>query len=223
METTATDGGRRGRGPLRRVASVAWRLSLLALFVIAGFAIGGFVNFTRIVTSAVPPANTGAAEAVVVLTGGPMRIGEALRMLQGNETRRLLITGVNEATSARALQRTSGGSARLYECCVDLGYEARDTPGNARETAEWARRHGFASLAVVSSDYHMPRAMLEMRRAMPDVAFIEVPVPTPALRRDDWYTRPEAVRRLLGEWAKYLSAQSRGILGSEPLRLILPS
>ena len=44
------------------------------------------------------------------------------------------------------------------------------TRGNAAETAEWARAHQVRSLIVVTSAYHMPRALAELGRDLPDVA-----------------------------------------------------
>ena len=60
------------------------------------------------------------------------------------------------------IRAVSKVARRLYDCCVDLGFTAADTVGNARETATWAKSMGYDSLIVVTADYHMPRAMLEL-------------------------------------------------------------
>jgi uncharacterized SAM-binding protein YcdF (DUF218 family) len=57
--------------------------------------------------------------------------------------------------------------AELMRCCVTLGFAALDTRGNARETSEWVERHRVRSLRLVTSDWHMRRAALELENALP--------------------------------------------------------
>ena len=64
----------------------------------------------------------------------------------------------------------------MFECCVDIGYEAQDTPGNADETMHWAADQGFSKLIIVTSSYHMPRSLTELGRVMPDVRLVPYPV-----------------------------------------------
>jgi uncharacterized SAM-binding protein YcdF (DUF218 family) len=98
-----------------------------------------------------------------------VRLEAATKLLEDGKGQRLLISGVNrEATRADVLGVTKAGKP-IYDCCVDLGFAAADTIGNARETAEWAKAKGYKSLIVVTADYHMPRSMLELRAAMPEV------------------------------------------------------
>ena len=47
---------------------------------------------------------------------------------------RLLISGVNRMTTREDLYRKSGLTPALFACCVDIGYDAHDTSGNAEET-----------------------------------------------------------------------------------------
>ena len=227
----------------RRTASVAargvlatWRLALLVLFIIGGAAVGGFLNFVHEVQS-LPErsaADAPAGDAVVVLTGGPRRIDAGLELLGAAKGARLLISGVNPVTSAGAIQRTAGAGdvgerARLFRCCIDLGREALDTVGNASEARDWIRARGFADVHVVTADYHMPRSLLEFERALaldgadaPAVRLRPWPVATPLLQ-GAWYRDPAAVRRLGGEWVKYLSAQSKGWFGAEILKEWFPN
>ena len=50
----------------------------------------------------------------------------------------------------------------LADCCLDIGYLAQDTIGNAEETRAWAQAWGFRRIVVVTSNYHMPRSLLEL-------------------------------------------------------------
>ena len=101
---------------------------------------------------------------------------------------------------------------RLYDCCVDLGFEAEDTVGNARETAEWVRSHDYQSLIVVTSDYHMPRAMLELRAALPGVQLIAYPVRSVELDAGHWWRSKSNARFIVIEYSKYLAILARQTL-----------
>ena len=84
--------------------------------------------------------------------------------------------------------------SRLLASLVDLGYQATDTIGNARETAHWAKTYGYHSLILVTSDFHMPRALLELKAAMPDAWIIPYPVRTSDLDAHHWWRSREGMR-----------------------------
>ena len=77
---------------------------------------------------------------------------------------------------------------RCLACCVDLDYSAQNTLGNAVETRRWAMDRGLHSLIVVTSSYHMPRAMAELANQLPDVALIPYPVVSDKLRIEPWWS-----------------------------------
>jgi uncharacterized SAM-binding protein YcdF (DUF218 family) len=190
-------------------------LGLLALLVagVAAAFLAGFCRFAQTVTSAEPPENA-RADAIVALTGGASRIQDALQLLADGRGRRLLITGVNPATSRRELLRHVPGSDPLFDCCVDLDWRAMNTIGNAEETRKWAERRGFRSLIVVTSAYHVPRSMAELNRVLPGVELIAYPVPVERLHGPWWRDAPMA-RLLLGEYVKYIAAVAR--MSLEPI------
>ncbi len=109
------------------------------------------------------------ADGIVALTGGSQRIGDAIDLLAQGYAGRLLISGVNERTSRDEIARLNPGQRRLFECCVDLDYRARNTIGNAIETRRWIERNRFRSIIVVTSAYHMPRTLVELDHALPDL------------------------------------------------------
>ncbi len=147
-----------------------------------------------------------AAEGVVALTGGKDRIGKAFKLLASGQAKRLLITGVNPSTKARELQRLVPGGEEFFPCCVDLGRAALDTRGNASETSEWVARHGFSSLIVVTSSYHMPRTLIEYASAMPQVQLIPHAVLSSNFHIDKWWSHDGTRRLLFSEYVKYLNA-----------------
>ncbi len=109
------------------------------------------------------PSDVTAADAIVALTGGEGRITEAMKLLDDGKGARLLITGVHPEVKSGTIKNTVNVPSAKFDCCVDLGRQAEDTIGNATETASWVRTHGYRSIILVTSTYHMPRAALELR------------------------------------------------------------
>src|SRR5690606_7359360 len=95
------------------------------------------------------------------------------------------------------------------DCCVDLGFDAEDTLGNAQEIAAWVDAKGYDSLIVVTSDYHMPRAILEIRGLSPETELIPHPVRTPSLDSARWWRSSSGARRMTLEYCKYLVVLTR--------------
>lgn len=188
----------RRRRPLPRLAATA----LLAIVV--AFA-AGFVVFAAHVSTARPPA-AAHADAIVALTGGSNRIEDAAKLLDAGSAGRMLISGVNQSITADALAKHYGRLAGLFQCCIDIGYEALDTKGNASEAARWVRERGFRSIIVVTSAYHMPRTLTELRRALPEADLVPYPVESD-VDLAKW-PRNKAILKLLAvEYGKYLLAQ----------------
>lgn len=130
------------------------------------------------------PAAAGKSDAAVVLTGGKGRIDRGLEALQRGWTERLLVSGVGREVKPHEFAAEYKVNSGLMACCVTLGYEAVDTRSNAKETAAWIARHKARSLRLVTSDWHMRRAAMELRAAAPaGVTIYEDAVPTqPSLR-----------------------------------------
>lgn len=167
--------------------------------------LGGFLQFASgLATESEEPVM--AADAIVVLTGGEERLEAGFDLLSKGQGKRMLISGVHEATTRRHLQNRLADPDRKLDCCVDLGHAARNTIGNARETAEWASAHGYRTLIVVTASYHMPRSLLEMRAALASsgVRLVPYPVLGRHVRLDRWWLYPGTARLVAGEYSKYL-------------------
>ncbi len=153
---------------------------------------------------ALNPASLDAAthtDAVIVLTGGNGRVAAGISALQAGLAGQLFISGVHPTTEIAELARVNGQSSPLFACCVQIGHKAADTIGNAAESAAWMRQHGYGSLRLVTSDYHLPRALLEFRMALPDATV----VPNPVRSR----SRVRLLPLLLAEYSKYLITLGR--------------
>lgn len=198
------------RSPLRRLLRAA---GLVVVLTLALF-FGGFLYFADLVTSLSPPPDI-KADAIVVLTGGSQRLNQAIELLSEGAGKRLLISGVHPTTTRNQIRRVTEGSDALFRCCVDIGYEALDTVGNAAETVDWIRKHGYRRILVVTNNYHMPRSLLELRRIDPVTDFVAYPVVNSDLKARNWFADPQTLRVMLSEYLKIVAARLRGIGGFE--------
>ena len=170
--------------------------------------LAGFVYFVAGLDDA-PAGRVRNAEGIVALTGGPERIADALDLIATGHASRMLISGVNQTTSSEEIARLTPGRRRWFDCCIDLGYDALNTAGNAVETRRWAREKGIRhSLIVVTSSYHMPRALLEMGRLMPEVELVPFPVVSERVRGGIWSDQ-QMLRMVAVEYLKYVAASVR--------------
>jgi uncharacterized SAM-binding protein YcdF (DUF218 family) len=142
-----------------------------------------------------------------------------MELLAGGYGKRLLISGVHPTNAASDISRSLPDSQGLLGCCVDLDRSAVNTRSNAAETRRWARERGFRSLIVVTSNYHMPRAIVELSHAMPDVALIPFAVVGDKWRDEPWWTNGATLRLLLSEYVKYVAAEVRVRLADAGLEL----
>jgi len=149
------------------------------------------------------------ADGIVVLTGAASRIPDAIELLAAERGKRLLITGVHRATSAREIARLTPLYSKFFTCCIDLDKSALNTFGNALETKRWARQHNFNSLIVVTSNWHMPRAMAELAHQLPDATLIAFPVISEKVKTEPWWSNIDTARFLVAEYLKYLFALTR--------------
>jgi uncharacterized SAM-binding protein YcdF (DUF218 family) len=148
------------------------------------------------------------ADGIVVLTGGASRISDAIELLAAGRGKRLLISGVNRATTSGEISRLNPEYGRMVSCCVDFD-RSLNTLGNAIETKHWAESRGFRSLIVVTSSYHMPRAIAEITHQLPDVALLPFPVIAEKLHAEPWWTHGATMRLMLSEYLKYVVARIR--------------
>ena len=180
-------------------------MALALSFVGAGIGFIAFLSQLR-ATEMKPSSN---ADGIVVLTGGSSRVSDAMELLASGYGKRLLISGVHPTNGTTAISRTVPDSEGLLTCCVDLDHSAVNTRSNAAETRRWATERGFHSLIVVTSNYHMPRAIVEMSHAMPDVQLIPFSVIGEKWRDEPWWTSGGTLRLLLSEYVKYVAAETR--------------
>ncbi len=156
-----------------------------------------------------PPSDLPRANGIVVLTGGGQRISAAIDLLAKGRAERLLITGVHPTTSRRLLSRLMPANERLFACCIDIDRQALNTIGNAVEARNWAQKRGFRSLIIVTSGYHMPRALIELKRTMPNTVLYAYPVVSKRFTGKLWWLKPQNLVLVGSEYLKFLPAVIR--------------
>jgi uncharacterized SAM-binding protein YcdF (DUF218 family) len=200
------------RSLLRRgLAFCFWSATTLLVIGLLGF-LGFVYSLDRF-----EQAPETRADGIVAMTGGAQRIGDAIDLLAKGYAKRLLISGVNENTSRDQIARLNPGQRRLFDCCVDLDYRARNTIGNAIETRRWAERNGFDALIVVTSNYHMPRTLVELDHALPNLQKIPYPVAA-TIDPHEWWHNPSVTRVIFTEYLKFLAVWLRTRFEGDPER-----
>ena len=169
---------------------------LLALALIA-WALG----FCWFAIALPQPAPASKTDAIAVVTGGSGRIDRALTLLRGGAAPRLLVSGVDREVKPHEFALKFGAPPQLMACCITLGFDSVDTRTNAAEIARWMGQNRVHSLRLVTSDWHMRRAALELRAVAPaGTSLIEDAVPTqPSLR-----VLFLEYNKLLARWASQL-------------------
>jgi uncharacterized SAM-binding protein YcdF (DUF218 family) len=149
------------------------------------------------------PADNRATDAIVVLTGAHGRIDRGLDLLEQQKAKRMLISGVDRTVRPVELAVQTGRDRRLFECCIDLGRESVDTRSNAEETARWLEKNHFRTVRLVTTDWHMPRASVELSRRVAKGTDI----------LDDAIPSDPNFRQLYTEYNKYLLRHAAVLVG----------
>lgn len=182
--------------------------SALVLFWLwlAGFA----WFFTQLpAKDAAPPPE---ADAIVALTGWGGRIEQALAYLAAEKAPVLFISGMETRMSpqdiATRAEEAAAAALRGQEAQrIALGYEARNTIGNAMEVAGWLHDNPHARLILVTSDFHMPRAIREFRYQLPGHTIYPASVTSNERKKNPlWWLQAPYRGLLFSEYHKTLAA-----------------
>ena len=186
-----------------------WIGFLTVTFGLAGavLLVVGFFWFVRQIPHH-DPNFARTADGIVVLTGGPARIPDAIELLAAKRGQRLLITGVHPSTRSREIARLTPLYDQYFACCIDLDRTALNTFGNAVQARRWAHLHHFTSLIIVTSNWHIPRAMVEIQNELPEVTLIPYAVKSETVNDQPWWQNGGTARLLIGEYIKYLMARA---------------
>ena len=148
-------------------------------------------------TETIPNEKT---DAIIVLTGGAGRINHALDLLEAKIAPKLFISGVNKDVTNKNILSHWKKPQSAEPCCITLGYKSTDTISNANEIKEWVKKNNIERFNLVTSAYHMPRAKLEVRHALPNTAITPLPVVSKTLKNNHWHF----IRVAFKEYNKFL-------------------
>jgi uncharacterized SAM-binding protein YcdF (DUF218 family) len=201
----------------RRRGFSPFRLATRVVLILAVLWLAGLVWYASEIARAQPKIGSlgevPSADAVVVLTGTPDRLDVGFELLAASRAQRMFISGVYRGVDVQQILKALRRSPDEAENAVVLGYGADDTIGNARETAVWMAKEGLTSLILVTSNFHMPRALMEFRAAMPGVTIVPHATAVASFKIDDWWRWPGTIRLIASEWSKYILARARIALG----------
>jgi uncharacterized SAM-binding protein YcdF (DUF218 family) len=148
-------------------------------------------------------------DAIIVLTGGTLRLEKGFELLSAKMAEKLLVSGVARGVQMEEVLDAAGLALTDLDCCVTLGYMAEDTGSNAIESAVWIRSNKVTSIRLVTSGYHMPRSLLEFRATVPGVEIVPHPVFPEHVMVNEWWARPGTASLVITEYNKYLLAATR--------------
>jgi uncharacterized SAM-binding protein YcdF (DUF218 family) len=176
---------------------------VLVLFLVWGV---GLWQFTTLIPDA-PATDTTHTDAIVVLTGGGLRLERGFQLLMEGRAPRMFISGVEDGLTVATLLDKKEYHAFAGKVPVEnitLGYKARSTKGNASEIAEWAGREHIKSIRLVSGNYHIPRSLFEIHQAAPDLTIIPEPVFPQYFEGNQWWMNKKSIRLVISEYHKYM-------------------
>ncbi|WP_420725553.1 YdcF family protein [Hwanghaeella sp. LZ110] len=178
-------------------------IGLLLVAVLAtGWALG-FVVFASTIPETPAPLSE-KTDAIVVLTGGTLRLEAGIELLEAKAADRLFVSGVHRGVDVAELLRIQKRAPDRLQCCIILGHDAVDTDGNAQETAAWVKEAGIHSIRLVTAGYHMPRSLLEFRAVMPGIKIVPHPVSPDHVKHERWYRYPGTAALIAGEYTKFI-------------------
>ncbi|HAA91086.1 MAG TPA: YdcF family protein [Rhodospirillaceae bacterium] len=202
---------RRKRKSLRRVKWIFIAAVVLGIGWVCGLLIFAQTLPDRVAS---PDAKT---DAIVVLTGGSLRLESGLELLAEKRAQKLFVSGVHRGVDVRQLLHMSRHAPEAMECCIALGYDADNTQGNALETAVWLKNEKYNSIRLVTSSYHMPRSLVEFHAAMPGVKIVAHPVFPKSFKAKEWWFWPGSTGLIVEEYNKFLIAYLRRMIFSPDL------
>ena len=184
------------------------------LFLIAYFFIELNSFKERILTLQKDPINL--SSNVVILTGGTNRIKEGFEVIYKLDKKsisnlKVLVSGTGKGFSKLSLQEKLNPNfdLRLIECCVKLDSVSQNTYSNAVETSKWVSKNNIKEILLITSNYHIPRSILEFQNKMPNLKILYYPIIPKKHQINKWLKSFETFSLIFIEYCKYIIANVR--------------
>ena len=160
--------------------------------------------------------NNTKSSNIVILTGGTNRIKDGLNIINHfDKSKRnnfkILVSGTGKGFSKNSLIKQIGPNfnPKLIECCIYLDSISKNTLTNAIETSKWANRNDLKEFILITSNYHMPRAMLEFKNVMPNHKIYTFPITPRKHNIKEWMSSYETFSLIFKEFCKYVVSNLR--------------
>ncbi len=170
---------------------------LFALFIWGS----GFLIFIYSLNKPMPEMNRNM-DAIIILTGGSNRIKQGVELFKKGLSDKVFISGVYKDTNLKDLI----SDYKDLECCIELGYKAKDTLGNAIETRDWIAGKDIKSIILVTANYHIKRSMLEFTRVNKELEIIPYPIKPASSNGVEWWRNKKSIMIIINEYNKFIGA-----------------
>ncbi len=180
-------------------------LIYICLLVLALWGAGLFWFISNIPNQ--PENDTVNTDAIVVLTGGGLRMERGFELLAAGRAPKMFVSGVEDGVTITSLLRNKdykSFAGKVSPASVTLGHKARSTTGNASEIAEWVAQENVRSIRLVTGNYHMPRSINEIHQAAPKLIIIPEPVFPKHFEDNRWWQFSDGIRLVISEYDKYM-------------------
>ena len=153
---------------------------------------------------------------IVILTGGANRIKDGLKIIQDfknskNINYKILVSGTGMGFTKSSLKKKLGPNfnSQLIQCCIDLDGVSKNTLTNASETFKWTSKNDIKEFILITSNYHMPRAILEFKNVMPNLKIYTYAISPKKHDIENWLSSFQTFSLVFTEYCKFIIAGLR--------------
>ena len=153
---------------------------------------------------------------IVILTGGANRIKDGLKIIEDfknskNINYKILVSGTGMGFTKSSLKKKLGPNfnSQLIQCCIDLDGVSKNTLTNASETFKWTSKNDIKEFILITSNYHMPRAILEFKNVMPNLKIYTYAITPKKHDIENWLSSYQTFSLVFTEYCKFIIAGLR--------------
>ena len=100
-------------------------------------------------------------------------------------------------------------NSQLIQCCIDLDGVSKNTLTNASETFKWTSKNDIKEFILITSNYHMPRAILEFKNVMPNLKIYTYAITPKKHDIENWLSSYQTFSLVFTEYCKFIIASLR--------------
>ncbi len=197
---------------LFRILKIFFIFLLTSIFTLFFIELNNFKNNILLLTK----YNNIKSPNIVILTGGANRIKDGLKIIQDfknskNINYKILVSGTGMGFTKSSLKKKLGPNfnSQLIQCCIDLDGVSKNTLTNASETFKWTNKNDIKEFILITSNYHMPRAILEFKNVMPNLKIYTYAITPKKHNIKNWLSSYQTFSLVFTEYCKFIIAGLR--------------